>query len=63
MRILPRVNMFAYGQVLSAWVDAFGASVVRIMDGEFDKSGNGNFFGGVYAVATALVPKSSVEPY
>lgn len=44
-------------------VDAFAASVVRILDGEFDKSGNGNRFVGAYAATGALVPKSSVEPY
>jgi hypothetical protein len=44
-------------------VDAFGASVVRIMDGAFDRSGNGNRFAGAYAVAPSLVPLGSVEPY
>jgi hypothetical protein len=44
-------------------VDLFAASVVRILPGEFDTSGNGNLFAGAYATTTALVPKSSVEPY
>jgi len=44
-------------------VDFFAASVVRIMDDEFDKSGNGNGFYGAYATAAKLVPQSSVEPY
>lgn len=44
-------------------VDAFGASVVRILDKEFDKSGAGNRFFGAYATTSALVPNSSVEPY
>ena len=44
-------------------VDAFATSVVRILDGSFDKSGNGNWFTGAYATTTALVPKSSVEPF
>lgn len=44
-------------------MDAFAASVVRIQPGEFDKSGNGNQFAGIYATTTALVPKSSVEPF
>jgi hypothetical protein len=44
-------------------LDVFAASVVRILDGEFDKSGNGNRFAGAYAVAPALVPKGSLEPY
>ncbi len=46
-----------------AQVDVFGASVVRILDKEFDKSGNGNRFFGAYATTTALVPQSSVEPF
>jgi hypothetical protein len=44
-------------------LDLFGASVVRILDGEFDKSGNGNRFIGAYGVTGALIPKSTVEPY
>lgn len=44
-------------------LDLFGASVVRILDGEFDRSGNGNRFAGAYATAPTLVPKGSVEPY
>jgi hypothetical protein len=44
-------------------VDAFGASVVRIADGAFDRSGNGNRFAGAYATVPALVPMGSVEPY
>ena len=44
-------------------VDAFATSVVRILDDAFDKSGNGNWFTGAYATTTALVPKSSVEPF
>lgn len=44
-------------------VDAFAGSLVRILDGEFDKSGNGNRFAGVYGSTTALVPKATVEPY
>jgi hypothetical protein len=44
-------------------VDAFGASVVRIMDGAFDRSGNGNRFAGAYAATPKLLPRASVEPY
>ncbi len=44
-------------------VDAFGTSVVRIMDGAFDKSGAGNRFAGAYATTTKGIPKASVEPY
>lgn len=44
-------------------VDAFGTSVVRIIDGEFDRSGYGNRFVGAYASATAWIPKATVEPY
>lgn len=47
----------------NAQVDVFGASVVRIVDKEFDKSGNGNRFFGAYGTLTALVPQASVEPY
>ena len=44
-------------------LDVFGASVVRILEGEFDKSGAGNRFAGAYATAPTLVPGASVEPY
>jgi hypothetical protein len=44
-------------------LDVFGASVVRILDHEFDRSGNGNRFIGAYGVSGALIPKSAVEPY
>ena len=44
-------------------VDAFGASVVRILDEEFDKSGSGNRFFGVYGSTGMLVPQSTIEPY
>jgi hypothetical protein len=43
--------------------EAFAGSVVRILDRAFDRSGAGNRFAGVYAVAPSLVPMSSVEPY
>ena len=46
-----------------AQVELFGASVVRIMDGEFDKSGNGAHLAGTYVSLTRLVPKAAVEPY
>jgi hypothetical protein len=44
-------------------LEVFGASVVRVLDGAFDTSGNGNRFAGVYAVAPSLVTNGSVEPY
>jgi hypothetical protein len=44
-------------------VDAFGTSVVHIMDAAFDKSGAGNRFAGAYATTTKAIPKASVEPY
>jgi hypothetical protein len=44
-------------------VDAFGTSVVRILDGAFDRSGNGNRFAGAYATTTKLVPLAAVEPF
>jgi Alginate export len=43
-------------------IDGFWSSVVRIQDG-FDTSGHGNRFVGAYGSTTALVPKSTVEPY
>ena len=44
-------------------VDVFAASVVRILDDEFDKSGNGNRFAGAYATTAKLIPQATVEPY
>ena len=44
-------------------VELFATSVVRILEDEFDKSGNGNWFTGAYAVAPSLVPRGTVEPY
>ena len=44
-------------------VDAFGASVVRILDGAFDRSGNGHRFAGAYATTAKLIPLGTVEPY
>lgn len=46
-----------------AQVDLFAASVVRILDDEFDKSGNGNRFAGAYVTSGALVPQGTAEPY
>jgi alginate export protein len=43
--------------------DAFATSVVRILDDEFDKSGNGNRFFGVYGGTTKLIPQATVEPF
>jgi hypothetical protein len=43
--------------------DVFATSVVRILDGEFDKSGNGNRFAGVYGTTTKLIPQATVEPF
>ena len=44
-------------------LDAFATSVVRVIDGEFDRSGNGNRFFGAYGSATNWIPKATVEPY
>jgi hypothetical protein len=44
-------------------VDVFAASVVRILDGEFDKSGAGNRFIGSYLTTSKLVKDAAVEPY
>ena len=43
--------------------DIFGASLVRSLPDEFDKSGNGNRLAGVYATTGKLIPKASVEPF
>ena len=43
--------------------DVFGASLVRSLPDEFDKSGNGNRLAGVYATTGKLVPNASVEPF
>jgi len=43
--------------------DVFATSVVRIQEGEFDKSGAGNRFAGVYGTTTKLIPLAAVEPY
>jgi hypothetical protein len=44
-------------------LDAFASSVVAIDAGHFNKSGHGSWFTGVYAVTSALVPDSVVEPF
>lgn len=47
----------------AAQVDVFGASLVRILEDEFDKSGNGNRFAGAYVSSSSLVRAAVVEPY
>jgi hypothetical protein len=47
----------------AAHVDLFAASVVRILDDELDKSGNGNRFAGAYAGSGRILPRGTVEPY
>lgn len=42
-------------------LDVFATSVVRILDGEFDRSGNGNRFVGADALATSRA--GTLEPY
>ncbi len=44
-------------------LDLFAASVVNAKDGEFDESANGNYFYGIYAGMTKLVPRATIEPY
>jgi hypothetical protein len=44
-------------------VDVFAASVVRVLADEFDKSGNGNRFAGVYATSGRILPRGTAEPY
>jgi hypothetical protein len=46
-----------------AQIDLFAASVVRILDDEFDKSGNGNRFAGAYVTSAAILPQGTAEPY
>jgi hypothetical protein len=46
-----------------AQIDVFAASVVRILDDEFDKSGNGNRFLGAYASSGRIVPRGTAEPF
>ena len=46
-----------------AQIDLFAASVVRILDDELDKSGNGNRFAGAYASTGRLLPRGIVDPY
>jgi hypothetical protein len=43
--------------------DVFGASLVRSLPDEFDKSGNGNRLAGVYAASAKVIPQAAVEPY
>jgi Alginate export len=46
-----------------AQIDLFAASVVRILDGEFDKSGNGNRFAGAYVSSGRILPRGTAESY
>ena len=47
----------------AAQVDLFAASVVRILDDELDKSGNGNRFAGAYVTSGRILPQGTAEPY
>jgi hypothetical protein len=60
-RTFDAARLRVHGKQLQ--LDVFGASVVRILDNELDKSGSGNRFAGAYAVAPSIVPKGSIEPY
>jgi len=46
-----------------AQIDLFAASVVRILDDEFDRSGNGNRFAGAYVTSGRILPQGTAEPY
>jgi hypothetical protein len=46
-----------------AQIDLFAASVVRILDDEFDRSGNGNRFAGAYVSSGRILPLGTAEPY
>lgn len=50
-------------KLAAAQVNVFATSVVRILDGELDKSGHGNRFAGAYATTAKVLPKGTVEPY
>ena len=54
-RVTLRTKAFA--------VDVFGASVVRTLVDQFDRSGAGNRFAGAYASTARLIPQATVEPY
>lgn len=43
--------------------DGFATSVVRSLQREFDRSGNGNRFYGAHLSASRVVPQGAVEPY
>ena len=72
-RLLGHVNWLNSGRTFDAarvslrskpvQVDLFAASVVRILDDEFDKSGAGNRVFGAYATTATVLPKGTVEPY
>jgi hypothetical protein len=47
----------------SLQVDAFAASVVRIRTDDWDRSGFGNQFHGLYVSSTRIVPDATLEPY
>jgi hypothetical protein len=50
-------------RVKSWQADVFGASLVRSLPDEFDKSGNGNRLAGVYASSAKVIPQAALEPY
>ena len=50
-------------RVKSWQADVFGASLVRSLPDEFDKSGNGNRLAGVYASSARVIPQAALEPY
>jgi hypothetical protein len=44
-------------------IDAFAGSVVAIRDGEFNRSGHGEWFHGAYSTLPGVIPLASLEPY
>ena len=60
-RTFDGAKLIVRGKRLS--LDVFATSVVRTLEGEFDKSGAGNRFAGAYATAPTLIPGAVVEPY
>ena len=60
-RVFDGVKVTVRGKAAS--LDVFGASVVRTIEDEFDKSGAGNRFAGAYLTMPKLVKSGSLEPY
>ncbi len=60
-RTFDAVRVTASSKALQ--LDIFAASIVRILDGSFDKSGNGNRLAGTYASTPRVVPNATLDAY